>query len=85
MFHSSAVPIALPASVIIGLIFYGIFHSLDPNMADSVFAAKLCTAIINLMIGIPKNAIAGDILSLIIVRPISLIAALSIVRHVIGA
>ena len=85
MFHSSAIPIALPVSVIIGLIFYGIFHSLDPNVADSIYAAKLCTAIVNLLIGIPKNAIAGDILSLIIVRPISLIAALSIIRYMTGA
>jgi hypothetical protein len=83
MFHSSVVPIALPISVITGLIFYGISHNLGLNAMNVITATKVCTAIINLAVGIPKNAITGDILSLIIVRPISLITALIIIQHVI--
>jgi hypothetical protein len=83
MFHSSVVPIALPISVITGLIFYGIFHSLGLNTVNVITATKACTAIVNLAVGIPKNAIAGDILSLIFVRPVSLITALIIIQHMI--
>jgi hypothetical protein len=83
MFHSSIVPIALPISVITGLIFYGIAHSLGLNTIDIVTSTKICTAIVNLAVGIPKNVIFGDVLSLIFVRPISLIAALMIIQHII--
>jgi hypothetical protein len=83
MFHSSVVPIALPVSVITGLIFYSIAHSLGLDAMNIITATKIFTAAVNLIVGIPKNAITGDILSLIFVRPISLIAALIIIQHVI--
>ena len=77
MFHSSAVPIALPLSVMIGLGFYVFFHdSCDMDIASSMALAKIACGISNLSIGIPKNVILGDILSLIFVRPISLIVAI---------
>lgn len=83
VFHSSVVPIALPISVITGVIFYGIAHSLGLNTIDIITSTKICTAIVNLAVGIPKNAVFGDVLSLIFVRPISLIAALMIIQHII--
>ncbi|MEY2883647.1 MAG: hypothetical protein RL490_1371 [Pseudomonadota bacterium] len=85
MFHSSVVPVALPLSLVIGIIFYSIFNSLGSDPVTSVAAAKTMLSITNVLVGIPKNLIVGDILSLLFVRPLSLVAGLSIIGAMVGA
>jgi hypothetical protein len=83
MGHSSIVPIALPISIVIGVAFYSFFHGscgMDP--ASSIVLAKIACGVANLGIGIPKNALLGDILSLVAVRPISLVAAVTAVAWI---
>jgi hypothetical protein len=80
MGHSSVVPIALPISIVIGVAFHGFFHgSCGMDAASSLVLAKIACGVANLGIGIPKNALLGDILSLLAVRPLSLVAAVSAV------
>lgn len=84
MFHSSFVPIAFPISLVIGLLSYGVIHGLGFSAADSASAAQTVTVLANVVIGIPKNLIVGDILSLIFVRPLSAFAAVSLIGHMAG-
>ena len=83
MGHSSVVPIALPVSIVIGLLFYSFFHTTcGMDIGASIVAAKVACGVVNVAIGIPKNLILGDILSLLFVRPVSLAAAVSVVAWV---
>ncbi len=84
MFHSSVVPIALPVSLILGMMFFTMFNRMDLDPASSLAAAKIATGLVNVAIGIPKNLVAFDILSLLLVRPVSLVAAVGLVGWLAG-
>jgi hypothetical protein len=84
MFWSSTLPVALPISVLSGILFFVGFHDLGFDIPTSIIAAKICAGLVNLAIGVPKNALSADILSLVFIRPLSLLAAVALVGHAAG-
>ena len=69
--HSSLVPIALPLSVAIGAGSYFTLHAMGARPQEAVVIAEWIGGLVNVAIGVPKNLILGDLLSLILVRPLS--------------
>ena len=73
MFHSSFIPIALPSSLLVsGLIWYAL-KLIGVSDHDTLVFTLWGGGLINVAIGLPKNIYLGDFLSLLVVRPISLL------------
>lgn len=72
MFHSSFVPIALPSSLLLAVVMY-YFLCLFIPPRDAISITLWGAGFANVLIGVPKNIMLGDFLSLVIVRPLSLV------------
>jgi|GEM_PF-6607341 len=84
MFHSSLIPLGFFSSLLVGFCTYFALHQYGYSPAESVAGAQTVTLIVNVIVGVPKNLIVGDILSLIFVRPISALATIALVGHCFG-
>ncbi len=73
--HSSIAPVALAASVCAGCLTFSVMHDSGMDAKSALVAAQWVTGIVNLGLGVPKNVLLGDFVSLLFVRPASFAAA----------
>ncbi len=79
MFHSSLVPIALPSSLLLAVLMYYFFCLFMPSR-DALSISLWGAGFANVLIGIPKNVMLGDVLSLVFARPLSLLLTLAFIK-----
>lgn len=77
MAHSSILPIALPVSLLLGGTSYAVAAVVVDHDTALGFA-KWVAGISNVTIGVAKNMMLADFISLILVRPLSLLATIVI-------
>lgn len=75
--HSSLVPIALIGSTIAGVVSYNMAVGGGATPEDALTTAKWVAGILNVVIGVPKNLIMLDFVSLLLARPTSLVAVVA--------
>ena len=75
--HSSLVPVALPVSLGIGVGIVFVLHALGASLPQALAIATWVGGVLNVAIGLPKNLLTGDVLSVLLVRPLSLWAVLA--------
>lgn len=70
--HSSLVPVALPVSLAASLGTVLALHALGASLPQALTIATWVGGVLNVAIGLPKNLVMGDVLSVLLVRPLSL-------------
>ncbi len=79
--HTSVGEVVItPASVAGSVLSYGIAAAFHSTPHGRMFAAMGGYAATNLSVGLPINLIAMDVLSALIVRPLSLAAGLAVIH-----
>ena len=86
-FHSVVIaePVANLAGLIGGLASYQIFHLVGAAQSTEVAAAVATAALVNVALGAKINLFMLDLLSLVVVRPISALSCAAIVDLVVKA
>ena len=85
--HSTPIsePAAIGLGVVGGLLGYAVAGLLTLDHNTRLWVGYVTAALINLFIGVPVNILMFDLLALIVVRPLSVLAAAKLLAVIINA
>jgi hypothetical protein len=86
MFHSTVIsePAALTTGVLGGLIAYALLAGSGAGHEAQIWGAILTSVAVNFFVGVPINAAMLDILSLLLIRPLSAYVGAHVVSSILS-